>query len=329
MAEKFQALLATKEGDRQSVVATELTDADLMEGDVTIAVEHSTVNYKDGLAVTGKAPIIRKFPLVPGIDLAGRVLHSKNSGFQAGDRIVLNGFGIGEMHHGGYAERARVKGDWLIRLPENISTAQAMAIGTAGYTAMLCVLALEKEGITPDKGDVLVTGAAGGVGSVAIALLDKLGYRVVASSRRAMQEGDYLRALGADEIIHARELSGPRGPLGKERWAGAVDSLGSQTLANVLSQLNYDGAVATCGLAQGSDLPTTVMPFILRNVTLAGVNSVITPREKREEAWGRLATDLDLEKLNSMTSRAGLEDVPLLSSEILAGKLRGRTVIDV
>jgi acrylyl-CoA reductase (NADPH) len=261
--------------------------------------------------------------------LAGKVLRSEDPRFQAGDRVVLNGYGLGEVHHGGYAERARVKGDWLIRLPENISTAQAMAIGTAGYTAMLCVLALEKEGITPDKGDVLVTGAAGGVGSVAIALLDRLGYRIVASSRRADQEGDYLRELGADEIIHARELSAARSPLGTERWAGAVDSVGSRTLANVLSQIKYDGAVAACGLAQGSDLPATVMPFILRDVTLAGVNSVFTRREKREQAWARLATDLDFGKLNSMTSRAKLEDVPLLGSKILAGQTRGRVVIDL
>ncbi len=302
MAEKFRALLVTKEGNQQSVLR-ELTDADLMEGDVTVAVEHSTVNYKDGLAITGKAPIIRKFPLIPGIDLAGRVLRSEDPRFQTGDRVVLNGYVLGEVHHGGYAERARVKGDWLILLPENISTANAMAIGTAGYTAMLCVLALENAGVTPDKGDVLVTGAAGGVGSVAIALLDKLGYGVVASSRRAEPEHDYLQRLGADEIIDARELSGAGVPLDKERWAGAVDSLGSQTLANVLSQIKYDGAVAAC-VAQGSDLPATVLPFILRDVTLAGVNSVLTPREKREEAWGRLATELDLGKLNGMTSRA-------------------------
>jgi acrylyl-CoA reductase (NADPH) len=242
---------------------------------------------------------------------------------------VLNGCGLGEVHHGGYAERARVKGDWLILLPENISTVNAMAIGTAGYTAMLCVLALEHAGVTPDKGDVLVTGAAGGVGSVAIALLDKLGYRVVASSRRAEQEHDYLQRLGADEIVDARELSGAGSALGKERWAGAVDSLGSCTLANVLSQIKYDGAVAACGLAQGPNLHTTVMPFILRDVTLAGVNSVFTPREKREEAWSRLAKDLDLAKLNSMTSHARLEDVPSLASEVLAGKTRGRVVIDL
>jgi acrylyl-CoA reductase (NADPH) len=328
MADKFRALLVTKDGNRQSVAVTELTDDDLMEGDVSIAVEHSTVNYKDGLAITGKGPIIRKFPLIR-IDLAGRVLRSEDSRFQVGDRVVLNGYGLGEAHHGGYAERAQDRGDWLIRLPENISTANAMAIGTAGYTAMLCVLALERAGITPDRGDVLVTGAAGGVGSVAIALLDKLGYRVVASSRRAEQEGDYLQGLGADEVINARELSGAGVPLDKERWAGAVDSVGSRTLANLLSQIQYDGAVAACGLAQGSDLPTTVMPFILRDVTLAGVDSVWAPREKREAAWGRLATDLDLAKLNNMASRARLEDVPSLAVEILAGKTRGRVVIDL
>ena len=329
MTEKFQALLVTKNADRQSVEVTELSDADLTEGDVTVAVEHSTVNYKDGLAIMGKAPIIRRFPLVPGIDLAGKVLRSEDPRFHAGDRVVANGWGLGETHHGGYAERARLKGDWLLKLPENISTAQAMAIGTAGYTAMLCVLALEKEGISPDKGDVLVTGAAGGVGSIAIALLDKLGYRVVASSRRAEQEVDYLKGLGADEIIDARNLSGAGSPLGKERWVGAVDSLGSRTLANVLSQIKYDGAVAACGLAQGSDLPATVMPFILRDVTLAGVNSVVTPRKKREEAWRRLAKDLDLAKLSSMTSRARLEDVLALASEILLGKTRGRIVVDL
>ena len=329
MADKFRALLVTKDGDRQSVLVTELMDADLMEGDVTVAVEHSTVNYKDGLAITGKAQIIRRFPLIPGIDLAGRVLRSEHPRFEPRDRVVLNGYGLGEVHHGGYAGRARVKGDWLIRLPKNISTARAMAIGTAGYTAMLCVLALEEAGITPNSGDVLVTGAAGGVGSVAIALLDKLGYRVVASSRRAEQECDYLRGLGADEIIDARELSAAGSPLDKERWAGAVDSLGSRTLANVLSQIKYDGAVATCGLAQGPDLPATVMPFILRDVTLAGVNSVLTPREKRKKAWGRLATDLDLAKLDSMTSRARLDDVPALAAEILAGKTRGRVIIDL
>jgi acrylyl-CoA reductase (NADPH) len=329
MVATFRALLATKDGDRQNVGIAELAEADLMEGEVTVAVEHSTVNYKDGLAITGKVPIIQRFPLIPGIDLAGRVLRSEDPCLQAGDCVVANGYGLGEVHHGGYAERARVRGDWLIKLPATISTSQAMAIGTAGYTAMLCVLALEKAGVMPDRGPVLVTGAAGGVGSVAIALLDKLGYSVVASSRRAEQEADYLRGLGAEETIDARELSETGKPLDRERWAGAVDSVGSRTLANVLSQIKYDGAVAACGLAQGSDLPATVLPFILRNVTLAGVNSVWTPREKREEAWRRLASDLDLAKLNRMTSRASLDDVPALAVEILAGKTQGRVVIDL
>ena len=329
MADKFRALLATKDGDRQNVSVTELTEGDLMDGEVTVAVEHSTVNYKDGLAITGKVPIIRKFPLIPGVDLAGRVLLSEDPRFQAGGRVVVNGYGLGEVHHGGYAERARVKGDWLIKLPKTISTSQAMAIGTAGYTAMLCVLTLEKAGVTPDRGVVLVTGAAGGVGSVAIALLDKLGYRVIASSRRAVQESDYLRGLGADEIIDAKELSETSNPLGKERWSGAVDSVGSRTLASVLSQTKYDGTVAACGLAQGSDLPATVLPFILRDLTLAGVDSVWAQREKREEAWARLSTDLDLVKLNSLTSRARLDDVPFLASEILSGNIKGRMVVDL
>jgi acrylyl-CoA reductase (NADPH) len=251
------------------------------------------------------------------------VLLSEDPRFQAGGRVVVNGYGLGEVHHGGYAERARVKGDWLIKLPKTISTSQAMAIGTAGYTAMLCVLTLEKAGVTPDRGVVLVTGAAGGVGSVAIALLDKLGYRVIASSRRAVQESDYLRGLGADEIIDAKELSETSSPLGKERWSGAVDSVGSRTLASVLSQTKYDGTVAACGLAQGSDLPATVLPFILRDLTLAGVDSVWAQREKREEAWARLSTDLDLVKLNSLTSRARLDDVPFLAS------IKGRMVVDL
>ena len=329
MADRFRALLVNKKGDTQSVALVELNVSDLMEGDVTVAVEHSTVNYKDGLAITGKRPVVRKFPLIPGIDLAGRVLRSENSRFQIGDRVVLNGYGLGEVHHGGHAERARVKGDWLILLPQNISTANAMAIGTAGFTAMLCVMALEHAGISPDRGDVLVTGAAGGVGSVAIALLHKLGYRVVASSRRAEQEHDYLQELGADEILNTRELSGAGSALSKERWAGAVDTLGGRALANVLSQIKYDGAVAACGLAQGDDLPTTVMPFILRDVTLAGVNSVLVPNAKRKEAWNRLANDLDLEKLNTLTSHARLEDVPSLAADVLAGRMRGRVVIDL
>jgi acrylyl-CoA reductase (NADPH) len=325
----FKAIVIRKTESGQSIALADFDEHELMEGDVAVRPEWSTVNYKDGLAVTGKAPVVRRFPMIPGIDLAGTVEASTHADWKPGDKVILNGWGLGETHLGAYGQKARVKGGWLVRLPERMSARDAMAIGTAGYTAMLCVLALEKAGITPDRGDVLVTGAAGGVGSVAIALLDKLGYRVVASSRRAEQEGDYLQGLGADEIINARELSGAGVPLAKERWAGAVDSLGSRTLANVLSQIKYDGAVAACGLAQGSDLPATVLPFILRDVTLAGVNSVLTPHEKREEAWGRLAMDLDLAKLSSMTSRARLDDVPALAAEVLAGKTRGRVVIDL
>lgn len=329
MSQTFRALLATKQNDTVAIAPAELTEADLMDGDVTVATAYSTVNYKDGLAVTAGGPIIRRFPLIPGIDLAGTVLHSADPRFQPGDRVVLNGYGIGEGHHGGFAERARIRGDWLVHIPANISTAQAMAIGTAGYTAMLSVLALEKAGLTPARGEVLVTGAAGGVGSVAIALLARLGYRVVASSRRAGQEDDYLRGLGAAEIMDAHPLGQPGRPLGKERWAGAVDAVGSHTLANVLAQTKYDGVVAACGLAQGPDLPTTVLPFILRDVTLAGVDSVMTCRERREEAWARLATDLDLARLDAMTSHVPLEEVPRVAVDILAGRTRGRVVVDI
>src|SRR5687767_498875 len=262
MSEKFKAIVIGKSDQGQSVEFTELTDADLMEGDVTVDVEHSTVNYKDGLAVTGKAPIIRKYPLVPGVDFAGTVRSSSNPGFRAGDKVVLNGWSVGESHHGGFAGRARVKGDWLVHLPDVFSTAEAMAIGTAGFTAMLAVLALEEQGVKPDAGEILVTGAAGGLGSIAISLLSKLGFTVVASTGRLSEEA-YLKSLGAGALIDRSELSVPPKPLGKMRWAGAVDSVGSVTLANILSQTKYGGAVAACGLAQGSDLPSTVMPFIL------------------------------------------------------------------
>ncbi|HVN02093.1 MAG TPA: MDR family oxidoreductase, partial [Caulobacteraceae bacterium] len=304
-------------------------EADLGEGDVTVAVEYSTVNYKDGLALTGKAPVVRVWPMTPGIDFAGVVERSEHSGFQPGDRVVLNGWGLGETQQGGYAQKARVKGDWLVKLPPTISTAEAMAIGTAGYTAMLCVMALEREGVTPAAGDVLVTGAAGGVGSVAIALLSKLGYRVVASSGRKESEGAYLTGLGAADIIDRAEFTGPARPLGRERWAGAVDAVGSHTLANVLSQTRYGGAVAACGLAQGMDLPGSVAPFILRGVTLCGVDSVMCPGPRREEAWRRLASDLDLGKLAAMRVDARLADVPRLAAEITEGKVRGRVVVDV
>lgn len=328
MTAPFRAIRVSKSDAGQKTEFVEIGLDDLMEGDVTVAVDYSTVNYKDGLALTGKAPVVRVWPLVPGIDFAGKVETSNHKDFKPGDRVVLNGWGVGETHHGGYAQKARVKGDWLVKLPDNISSAQAMAIGTAGYTSMLCVMALEFHGVTPDKCDVLVTGAAGGVGSVAIALLAKLGYRVIASTGRA-SEADYLKSLGAADVIDRNELSGPAKPLGKERWAGAVDAVGSHTLANVLSMTRYGGTVAACGLAQGMDLPTSVAPFILRGVTLAGIDSVMAPKAKRVEAWSRLAKDLDLAKLDKMTTRATLKDVPGLGNDIVAGKVRGRVVVDV
>ena len=329
MTDAFRALRLHKTETGQEARFEDLTLADLMDGDVVVRVEYSTVNFKDGLALTGKSPVVRVWPLIPGIDISGVVETSSHAGFKPGDRVVLNGWGVGETHHGGYAQRARLKGDWLVKLPDAISNAHAMAIGTAGYTAMLSVLGLERLGVTPDKGDIVVTGAAGGVGSVAVALLAKLGYRVVASSRRKETEGDYLRSLGAADVLDAAELSAPGRPLGKERWAGAVDSVGSHTLANLLAQTRYGGVVTACGLAQGMDLPGSVAPFILRGVTLAGIDSVMRPTPDRVEAWNRLATDLDLARLDAMTSRATLADLPRLGAEIMEGKIRGRVVVDV
>jgi acrylyl-CoA reductase (NADPH) len=328
MSETFRALLVTKTDDGQKSEIVDFNEADLMEGDVSVDIAASTINFKDGLALTGASPIIRKPALIPGIDFSGTVTASDNPNFKPGDKVVLNGWGVGEGHHGGYAEKARVKGDWLVKLPEGLSLEQAMAIGTAGYTAMLSVLGLEKQGVKPGDGDVLVTGAAGGVGSVAIALLSKLGYRVLASTGRT-SEADYLKSLGAAEIIDRAELSEKGKPLGKERWAAAVDAVGSHTLANVLAQTAYGGTVTACGLAQGPDLPATVMPFILRGVKLIGIDSVMAPKAAREEAWARLAKDLDLKKLDAMTTKAGLGDLPKLAGDILAGKVRGRMVIDV
>jgi len=329
MTATFQAIRLFKTETGQEARFVDLTDDDLMAGDVTVRVDYSTVNYKDGLALTGSAPIVRVWPLTPGIDFSGVVESSAHAGFAAGDRVVLNGWGVGETHHGGYAQRARVKGDWLVKLPEAISNARAMAIGTAGYTAMLSVIALERQGLTPAAGDVLVTGAAGGVGGVAIALLAKLGYRVVASSGRKDTEGDYLTDLGAADIVDRAEFSAPGRPLGRERWAGAVDAVGSHTLAGVLSQTRYGGAVAACGLAQGMDLPGSVAPFILRGITLCGIDSVMAPKPKREQAWQRLAADLDLKKLAAMRVDAKLADAPALGADIVEGKIRGRVVIDV
>ncbi len=324
----FRALLVSKTDTGQKAEITSLNETDLMEGDVTIKVEHSSVNYKDGLAVTGKAPIIRRWPLIPGIDLAGTVTASEHKDYKSGDKVVLGGWGVGEGHHGGYAEVARVKGDWLVPLPEAFTTAEAMAIGVAGYTAMLCVMALEEQGVKPEQGEILVTGAAGGVGSVSLALLSKLGFKAVASTGRPEEEA-FLKSLGATSIIDRKEFSGPAKALGKTRWAGAIDSVGSNTLANVISQIIPEGAVAACGLAQGMDLPGSVAPFILRGVRLIGVNSVTTPLPRRKQAWDRLVRDLDMAKLKALTTHVKLEDVPRIAADIVEGKVRGRVVVDL
>ncbi|MEQ1952045.1 MDR family oxidoreductase [Mesorhizobium sp. CN2-181] len=329
MTDTFKAILVSRgEDKKQSVAVTELTDADLMDGDVTVAVEWTTVNYKDGLAITGKAPVIRRFPLVPGVDFAGTVISSSNPDWEKGDKVILNGWGVGETHFGAYAGRARVNGDWLVPLPDNMTTRQAMAIGTAGYTAMLSVMALERHGITPERGPVVVTGAAGGVGSVSVALLSRLGHHVIASTGRPT-ESAYLADLGAAEIIGRAELSGPAKPLGKERWAGGIDAVGSHTLANVLSMTAYGGAVAACGLAQGMDLPSSVAPFILRGVSLLGIDSVMAPRELRIEAWRRLADELDRRKLSELTTAIGFDGIIAAATDIVDGKIRGRVVVEM
>ena len=328
MTETFRAIRLYKTDAGQETRFVDLTEADLMDGDVTVRVEYSTVNYKDGLALTGKAPVVRVWPLTPGIDFAGVVEASDNPGFRPGDRVVLNGWGVGETHHGGYAGKARVKADWLVKLPDALSTAEAMAIGTAGYTAMLAVMALEQHGLTPERGPIAVTGANGGVGSVAIAILAKRGFTVHAVTGRT-QEADYLKGLGAAEIIPRQELTGPAKPLAKERWAGAVDAVGSTTLANLLSMTRYGGAVAACGLAGGMDLPTSVAPFILRGVCLYGIDSVMCPIAQRREAWKRLETDLDRPKLAAMTREIRLSEVPEAAAAILAGQVRGRIVVKI
>lgn len=329
--ERFKAIWITRnEGEKKQNPAEvrEISLDDLMEGDVTVRVEHTTVNYKDGLAITGASPVVRKFPMIPGIDLAGEVVTSTHADYRPGDKVLLNGWGVGEVHMGAYAGMARLSGDWLIPLPKGLSGAQAMAIGTAGYTAMLCVLALEKAGVSPDRGPVVVTGAAGGVGSVATAVLAKLGYHVIASTGRASEE-TYLKDLGAAEIIDREELSEPGRPMGKERWAGGVDVAGSHTLANVLAQTQYGGAVAACGLAQGMDLPSSVAPFILRGVSLLGIDSVMAPKARRIEAYDRLVKDLDMAKLAEMTTEIGFDDIIGKASDILAGKVRGRLVVNM
>ena len=324
----FKALLASKTGDTISTGLVDFKDEELMPGDVTVAVEYSTVNYKDAMALSGRSPVIRQFPLIPGIDFAGIVESSAYPGLVAGDRVLATGWGLSQTHHGGFAQKARVSGDWLVKVPEVFSTRDAMAIGTAGFTAMLSVLALEHGGLAPERGDILVTGANGGAGSVAIALLSGLGYRVIASTGR-LEEAAYLRTLGAADVIDRHTLSEAGAPIARERWAGAIDSVGSHTLANVLAQTRYRGVVAAFGLAQGADLPASVLPFILRNVTLAGIDSVNAPQPMRLQAWSRLASDLDLDKLARTTKVIGLAEVPEVASQVLAGKVQGRTIVDV
>lgn len=325
---QFKALLISKGDNGQSAEWTQMSENELMDGDVTVRVTHSALNYKDGLAITGKAPVIRRWPMIPGIDLAGVVEKSDNPEYSEGDEVLVNGWGMGETHYGGYAERARVPSSFLVPVPRPFSCRDVMAIGTAGYTAMLCVRALEEHHVTPDKGPILVTGASGGVGSVAIALLAKLGYEVTASTGR-VEEADYLKELGAADIIDREELGGPAKPLARERWAGAVDAVGGTTLANILSQTKYGGCVAACGLAQGPDLPASVMPFILRGVALQGCDSVMAPRERRVDAWKRLASDLDMARLEALTQSHPLSDVIGLAPQIIAGKIRGRVVFEV
>ena len=323
----IKALVTEKTADGTPTTLKDIDLADLGEGNVTVAVEWSTVNYKDGLALNG-GRIMQSFPMIGGIDLAGTVEASDSADFRAGDKVLINGYDLSQTHNGGYATKARVKSDWLVPLPEAFSTRDAMAIGTAGYTAMLCILALEHGGLTPESGDILVTGANGGVGSIAISILSELGYRVIASTGR-MEEADYLKSLGAAEIMDRAELSEPGRAIGRERWAGAVDSVGSHTLANVLAQTKYKGVVAACGLAQGMDLPGSVAPFILRNITLAGIDSVNAPMEMRLKAWERLASDLKPEKLEATISEIGLEEVPETATAILKGKVRGRTLVKI
>ena len=329
MTDRFKAILISRDSDKkQSVDTVELGEGDFMEGDVTVAIEATTINYKDGLAITGRAPVIRRFPLVPGIDFAGTVIASDNADWKAGDKVILNGWGTGETHHGAFAQKSRVRGEWLVPLPGGMSARDAMAVGTAGYTAMLSVMALERHGITPGSGPVIVTGAAGGVGSVAISLLSKLGYHVIASTGRT-SESDYLRQLGAAEIIPRDELSGPAKPLAKERWAAGIDAVGSHTLANVLSMTSYGGAIAACGLAGGMDLPSRVAPFILRGVSLLGIDSVMAHRDLRIAAWNRIANELDHAKLSAFSRTIGFDGIVDAARDIVDGKIRGRVVVEM
>nr|WP_259665445.1 MDR family oxidoreductase [Rhizobium bangladeshense] len=323
----FQAIVARQSGDIMTATVETVSDEFLTEDEVSVAVEWSMVNYKDAIALAGH-DIIKTFPLITGIDFAGTVVTSLDPRYSPGDKVVATGWGLGQTHHGGFSQRARVPGDWLVKLPQSISTRDAMAIGTAGFTAMLSVLALEHGGISPARGDILVTGASGGVGSIAIALLSKLGYRVVASTGKP-SEAPYLKGLGATSLIDRSTLSAGGPPISTERWAGAIDAVGGRSLANILAQTAYAGVVTTCGFVGGRDLPASVLPFILRGVTLAGIDSVYAPRAVRERAWQRLATDLDLGKLASTASEVGLADVPEVVSQMLAGHVRGRTLVDV
>ena len=324
----FKGILIEKDDNGYRAALKDIDEGQLPEGDVTVRVSHSTLNYKDALAITGKGPVVRRFPMVPGIDLVGTVEQSSHGDVQEGDTVVLNGWGVGEGHWGGLAQKARVKGDWLVPLPEQFSPQQAMSIGTAGYTAMLCVLGLERHGVTPDQGEIVVTGAAGGVGSVAISVLSRLGYTVVAVTGRP-EEAEYVESLGAAEVLDRSAFSEPGKPLGRERWAGAVDVVGSHTLANVCATTRYRGVVTCCGLAGGMDFPATVAPFILRGVTLAGIDSVMCPRPERLEAWRRLGTDLDLSKLSVISHEIGLSEAIPTASKLLNGEVRGRVMVDV
>ena len=324
----FKAIRIDKADKGTTAALTQFDEAELMDGDVTVRVEWSTLNYKDGLALTGKAPVVRRFPMIAGIDFAGTVEQSSHPEWKAGDKVVCTGWGMGETHLGAYAEKARVKGDWLVALPAGMSARDAMAIGTAGFTAMLAVLALEKYGLSPKSGPMVVTGAAGGVGSVATAVLSNLGYQVIASTGR-MSEAGYLKGLGAAEVIDRNELSGPAKPLAKERWAGGVDSVGSTTLANLLSMTKYGGAISACGLAAGMDLPSSVAPFILRGTSLLGIDSVMCPIERRRQAWQRLATDLHRTKLADITQEIAMDQVVGMGAKILAGQVRGRVVVKI
>ncbi len=323
----FKAIVLTKTDKGLQRELTEVADSDLMEGDVTVNVEYSTLNYKDALAITDRAPVVRHWPMIPGIDFAGTVIESSHRDWQAGDNVILNGWGVGEVHWGGLAQKARVNGDWLIKLPDNITAKQAMSVGTAGYTAMLCILKIQQHGITPDMGDILVTGASGGVGSISTRILSNLGYKVIASTKPG-QESEYVKSLGANDTIDRAELSKKGKPLAKERWIAAVDCVGSYTLANVCASIKYGGVVSACGLAQGMDFPATVVPFILRGITLAGVDSVYAPKKDRETAWTCIAEHLNLETLEAETTEINLDDTIQTAIDLIEDKLIGRVVVN-